>query len=115
MNRHRILVAYDGSEESFWALQQAADAAQYSDAELGVVTVTPELFGPLRDALDYLRDRGLAAAVHAAVGDPATEIARVAEDGAYHTVYLGRRDDALGASVSQHVARHAPLSVVIAR
>jgi nucleotide-binding universal stress UspA family protein len=119
MNRHRILVAYDGSEESFWALQQAADAAQHSDAELGVVTVMPNLVDAPADALRYLRERRLEAKLHTPVGDPATEIARVADDGAYHTVYLGTRDGAVGRalanSVSHQVALGAPTSVVIAR
>jgi nucleotide-binding universal stress UspA family protein len=119
MNRHRILVAYDGSEESFWALQQAADAAQRSDAELGVITVMPELLDAPRDALRYLRERGLEAALHAPTGDPATEIAKAADDGAYHTVYLGTRDGAvaraIAPSVSREVAVRAPTSVVIAR
>jgi nucleotide-binding universal stress UspA family protein len=119
MNRHRILVAYDGSEESFWALQQAADAAQHGDAEIGVVTVMPELLDAPRDAVRYLSERGLEAAVHAPVGDPATEIAKVADDGAYHTVYVGTRDGAvaraIAPSVSGQVAVRAPTSVVIAR
>jgi len=119
MNRHRILVAYDGSEESFWALQQAADAAQNANAELGIVTVMPELLDAPHDALRYLRKRGLDATLHAPVGDPAAEIARVADDGAYHTVYLGTRDGAvaraLAPSVSHQVALRAPASVVIAR
>lgn len=119
MNRHRILVAYDGSEESFWALQQAADAAQHADTELGVVTVMPDVLDAPIDALRYLRERGLDATLHAPVGDPATEIARVADNGAYHTVYLGTRDGAvaraLAPSVSHQVAVRAPSSVVIAR
>ena len=119
MNRHRILVAYDGSAESFWALQQAADAAQHADAELGIVTVMPDLLDAPGDALRYLRERGLEAMVHTPVGDPATEIARLADDAAYHTVYLGTRDGAVGralaSSVSHQVALGAPTSVVIAR
>jgi nucleotide-binding universal stress UspA family protein len=119
MNRHRILVAYDGSEESFWALEQAADAAQHADAELGIVTVMPQVLDAPRDALRYIRERGLDATLHAPVGDPATEIAKVADDGAYHTVYLGTRDGAvaraLAPSVSHQVALRAPASVVIAR
>jgi len=119
MNRHRILVAYDGSEESFRALEQAADAAQLCDAELGVVTVMPDLVHAPTDALRYLRERGLDATVHAPVGDPATEIGRVADHAAYHSVYLGTRDGAVGraisSSVSLQVALQAPASVVIAR
>lgn len=119
MTRQRILVAFDGSEESFRALQQAADVAESTDAELGVVTVMPPLVAAPGDAMRYLRDRGLEAEVHSPTGDPAAEIARVAEDGAYNTVYLGTRDGAVAKalipSVSEHVARHSPTSVVIAR
>ena len=79
----------------------------------------PELLDAPRDALRYLRERGLEAALHAPVGDPATEIARVVDDGAYHTVYLGTRDGAvaraMAPSVSRQVAVRAPASVVIAR
>ena len=119
MNRHRILVAFDGSEEAFWALEQAADAADGSEVEIGVVTVMPQLIEAPGQALRYLRDRGLNAALYTPVGDPAGEIARVAEGGAYHTVYLGRRDGdvarALGPSVSREVSLRAPVSVLIAR
>jgi len=112
-------VAYDGSEESFWALQQAADAADHADAEVGVVTVMPDLLDAPGDALRYLSERGLEARLHTTVGDPATEIARLAHDGAYHTVYLGARDGVVGRalanSVSQQVASGASTSVVIAR
>jgi nucleotide-binding universal stress UspA family protein len=119
MNSHRILIAFDGSEESFRALQQAADAAHRSDAELGIVTVLPPLIDAPQDALAYVRDQGLEATIHAPVGDAATEIARVADEGGYHIVYLGTRDQdiegALYPSVARHVADAAPTSVVIAR
>lgn len=119
MNRHRILVAYDGSEESFRALEQAADAAQQADAELGVVSVMPLSVDAPREVLDYLRDRDLTATIHAPSGDPATEIARVTDQGAYNTVYLGIRDGAIGRtlaeSVSQRVMLTVPASVVAAR
>jgi nucleotide-binding universal stress UspA family protein len=119
MNRRRILVAFDGSEESFRALQTAADAAERSDAELGVVTVMPQRIDAPGDALRYLRERGLEAAVHAPSGDPATEIARVADHGAYQTVYLGTRDGAiaraLAPSASGRVALSSPARVVVAR
>lgn len=119
MNRQRILVAYDGTEESFCALEQAADAADNAEVELGVVTVMPPVTEAPEQALRYLGERGLEATLHAPVGDAATEIARVAEDGAYHTVYLGRRDGAvaraLGPSVSREVSLRAPVSVQFAR
>ena len=119
VNRQRMLVAYDGTEESFWALEQAADAADNAEVELGIVTVMPRVTDAPEQALRYLRERGLAATMHVPVGDAATEIARVAEEGAYDTVYLGRRDGAvaraLGPSVSREVSLRAPVSVLIAR
>lgn len=119
MNRHRILVAYDGSEASFWALQQAADAAERDDAELGVVTVMPRLVDAPRDALSYLDERGIVATLHSPVGDPATEIARVADAGAYHTVYLGVRDGSVARALASdgpgHLTLRAPSSLVLAR
>lgn len=115
----RILVAFDGTEASFWALQEAADTAERTGAEIGVITVLPPVVDAPEQALRYLAEHGLEATVHTPMGDPATEIARVAENGAYRTIYLGRRDgsldQALGPSVSRRVARHAPANVLIAR
>jgi nucleotide-binding universal stress UspA family protein len=120
MNRRRILVAYDGTEEAFWALQRAADAADDADVEIGIVTVLPPLVDAARDAQAYLEERGIAAEVHTPVGEPATEIARIADDGAYDMVFLGSRRDnavarALGPRVSREVAAQVPVSVLIAR
>lgn len=123
MNRHRILVAYDGSEPAFWALQRAADHATDSDAQIGVVTVGTDrsdaVSGAVDDARRYLQERGLEPEIHTPVGRPVPEIARVAEEGAYDTVYLGSRDGAFGrdldSSVSRAVAVRSPLSVMIAR
>jgi nucleotide-binding universal stress UspA family protein len=93
MNRRRILVAFDGSDASFRALEQAAQAAERSDAQIGVVTVMPAVVNAPGDALRYLTDRGLEAALYVPVGDPVTEIARVANEGAYNAVYVGSRSD----------------------
>lgn len=117
--RERILVAFDGTEASFWALQQAADDAERSGAEIGVITVLPPVVGAPEQALRFLAEHGIEATVHTPMGDPATEIARVAENGAYRTIYLGRRDGSLGRtlgpSVSRRVARQSPVNVLIAR
>ena len=50
MNQRRILVAYDGTEEAYWALMHAADAARANDAAIGVVTVLPALATAAQDA-----------------------------------------------------------------
>lgn len=117
--RERILVAFDGTEASFWALQQAADDAERSGAEIGVITVLPPVVGAPEQALRFLSEHGIEATVHTPMGDPATEIARVAENGAYRAIYLGRRDGSLGRtlgpSVSRRVVRQSPVNVLIAR
>lgn len=119
MNRHRILVVYDGSEASFWALQQAAATADRSGAEIGIVTVMPPIVDAPADAIRYLRDLGHEATLHTPFGDPADAIARTADEGAYDTVYLGTTEGTigrkLGPSVSREVVKRAPVSVVLAR
>ena len=93
MNQRRILVAYDGTEEAYWALMHAADAALANDAAIGVVTVSPALATAAAEPAEILREHELEAAVHTPIGDPATEIARVAEEHAYDAIYVGRRED----------------------
>jgi len=119
MDRQRILVAYDGTEQSFWALQEAAGSARADGAHLGVITVMPPIVHAPREAIRYLREAGLDAAVHVPVGDPAAEISRIAEEGRYSTVYLGTRTGAVGrkvgSSVSGRVAVRVPVSVLIVR
>ena len=53
-------------------------------------------------------------------GDPAQTIERIAHDGGYDMVVVGSRhlgavSRVLQGSVSEHVATHAPATVVIAR
>lgn len=119
MDAQRILVAYDGTEQSFWALQEAAEAARSEGAELGVVVVLPPIVNAPREALRYLRECGLEATFHEPVGNPVEEIARIAREGDYSTVYLGTRSGTvgrtLGSSVSRQVAVRSPVSVLIVR
>ena len=61
MNQRRILVAYDGTEEAYWALMHAADAARANDAAIGVVTVLPALATAALDAAQILREHELRA------------------------------------------------------
>ena len=62
MTLERILVAYDGSEPAFRALEQAAEVGQVEDAQVDLVIVgTPELHDPeviIQQAVGYLCDRG---------------------------------------------------------
>lgn len=120
MNQRRILVAYDGTEEAYWALMHATEAAHANDAAIGVVTVLPSLATAAGDAAAILREHELEPSVHTPVGDPATEITRVAEEHAYDAIYVGRRDHgtlarALEQSVSEGVIHTSSRTTVIAR
>jgi nucleotide-binding universal stress UspA family protein len=73
----------------------------------------------LADAKRILAERGMTAELLEPIGDPATTIERVAEDGGFDTVVVGSRG--LGAlsrflqgSVSTHVASHANATVIVA-
>ncbi len=131
----RILVAYDGGEPARRALDTAIDLAKKFDALISIVSVVP--FHPGRSPVDpwddravhadellqartILAERGIEAELLEPVGDPARTIERIAVDGGFDTVVLGSRG--LGAasrflqgSVSEHVATHADVTVVIAR
>jgi len=120
MNQRRILVAYDGTEEAYWALMQAADAALAKGAAIGVVTVLPTIAAAATDAAAILREHKLQPTLYTPTGDPATEIARVAHEHAYDAIYVGRREDgslarALEGSVSEGVVQASALTTVIAR
>lgn len=131
----RILVAYDGGEPARRALDTAMDLAAKFDAAISVVSVVPYHPGrapmdpwdddrvhaeALTEARRILAERGLTADLLEPIGDPASTIERVAEDGGFDTVVVGARG--LGAlsrflqgSVSAHVASHAHTTVVVAR
>ncbi|HEY7701694.1 MAG TPA: universal stress protein [Candidatus Limnocylindrales bacterium] len=120
MNERRILVAYDGTEEAYWALMQAADAALTSGASIGVVTVLPKLATAATDAADILREHELEPTLHTPIGDAATEIARIAHEHSYDAIYVGRRENgslvrALEGSVSEGVVQASARTTVIAR
>jgi nucleotide-binding universal stress UspA family protein len=120
MNQRRIRVAYDGTEEAYWALQHAADAARANDATIGVVTVSPVPARAADDAARRLREHHLEPDLHTPVGDPATEIARVAEEHAYDAIYVGRRERGslartLEQIVSEGVVHASSRTTVIAR
>lgn len=120
MEQRRILVAYDGTEEAYWALMQAADAAVAADVEIGVVTVLPEIATAAREAANILLERGIEPALYTPVGDPAEEIAHVAEEHGYDAIYVGRRAPgsltrALGDSVSNGVLQSSDRMTIISR
>jgi nucleotide-binding universal stress UspA family protein len=131
----KILVAYDGTDPAKRALFKAAALAKAFGATIGVVSVVPRHPGrspidpwddnkvhadELVEARKLLREEGIEAELLEPIGDPAVMIERMAERGGYDTVVIGTRDlgsfdRLLQGSVSEHVATHAPATVVVAR
>jgi nucleotide-binding universal stress UspA family protein len=131
----KILLAYDGGEPAHRALDLTADLAKKFDAAVAVVSVvpvhpgrvpidpwddTPVHASQLAEAKKLLLDKGIEPALVERAGDPAHTIEQMAQEGGYDMVVVGSRH--LGAisrvmqgSVSEHVATHAPATVVIAR
>jgi nucleotide-binding universal stress UspA family protein len=131
----KLLVAFDGLAHSIFALEKAAEVAAPEGADVTVLSVVPPDargtksgghvgFAPHADAdVEYARRflgaRGITAAPKLAHGDPADEILREAETGAYDVLVVGTRE--LGAivgtllgSVSRKVLEHAPCPVIVA-
>jgi nucleotide-binding universal stress UspA family protein len=131
----RILVAYDGGEPARHALETAIDLAEHYEAQISVVSVVPLHPGrapmdpwddaavhaeALADAKLILSESGMTADLLEPMGDPASTIERIANDGGFDTVVIGSRG--LGAisrflqgSVSGHVATHTHATVIVAR
>jgi nucleotide-binding universal stress UspA family protein len=130
-----ILVAYDGGEPAYRALEAGVELAKRFDATLAVVSVVPYHPGrspidpwddgptheqQLAEAGEFLARQGVVAEMIEPSGEPATAIERVATMGHFDTIVVGSRG--LGAvsrilrgSVSAHVATHSDATVVIAR
>jgi nucleotide-binding universal stress UspA family protein len=131
----KILVAYDGGDPARKALETAIELARKFDAPVTVVSVIPVHPGrapidpwddgsahaqELLEARKVLRDAGLEAELLEPAGDPAQTIERIASDGGFDTIVMGSRhlgafERVLQGSVSEHVATHADMTVVIAR
>jgi nucleotide-binding universal stress UspA family protein len=131
----RILLAYDGAEPARKALGLAADLARTYEATVTVVSVVPMHPGrapidpwddpevhlaQLREAAVALREQGIEPELVEPAGDPATMIERVAEQGKFDLIVVGTSGTGvvgriLQGSVSEHVVKHAPVSVVVAR
>jgi nucleotide-binding universal stress UspA family protein len=131
----KILLAYDGGELAKRALEQTIELAKRFGADVGVVSVVPVHPGgtpvdpwddrtvhaeELLEARTLLREAGIEAALLEPGGDPARLIERIADERGYDTIVIGRRGlnslaRMLQGSVSDHVASHAHVTVVVAR
>ena len=124
MTLERILVAYDGSEPAFRALEQAAEVGRAEDAQVDLVIVKagdvqdPETIA--QEAVAYLFERGFEPQVHIRIGDPAGTIRRLADEEGYDAVYMGTRGHTShlkgdSPSVSGAVVELAHVTTVVAR
>ncbi len=135
----RILLGYDGSETSLHALLDSREIAQWSHAELVLVSVmlppiTPLGFegGPHDEALQTERYRsildagvqrlmqaGLQVRGELLAGDPVQELAKAASRLQADLIVVGHKHlDGWAASwwrgsVSTHLIEHAPCSVLV--
>lgn len=131
----RILLAYDGEEPAQKALALAADLAKHYEATVTVVSVVPVHPGrapidpwddrevhqhELLDAAGKLRELGIEPELVESAGDPAKTIERIASERHVDAIIVGARglgamERFLQGSVSEHIATHAPTTVIVAR
>lgn len=131
----RILLAYDGGEPAVKALELTARLARQFGASVMVVSVVP--VHPGRTPIDPWDDReahraellkagtdlralGIEPELIESAGDPAKTIERIAAERSVDAVIVGARGlgvlgRVLQGSVSEHVATHAPTTVIVAR
>lgn len=139
----RILVAFDGSNHSRRALEEAADLARLGDAELTVLSVAPdpsvwviggavlppinmkeleeEIEASYRNELDdavKALPEGVRSIMRFLTGSAAEEIVKEAKAGNHDLVVIGSRGrgevkSLLLGSVSQHVSQASPIPVLI--
>jgi nucleotide-binding universal stress UspA family protein len=132
--RH-IACAIDGSDASVLTALAAAGVARATDAELALVHVVPVFrgrneewtLGPddesppeLGPSMKAVSSLGVEPIREMAMGRPERTLVRVAERDEVDLVVVGHRGiggvtRALLGSVSEHVAHHAPCSVMIVR
>jgi nucleotide-binding universal stress UspA family protein len=132
---NRILLAYDGGGPARRALDQTIELARRFEATVGVISVVPARSGhapvdpwddravhaeELLEARRLLREAGIEAELLEPNGDVARTIERIADERGYDTIVIGTRGlgsltRMLQGSVSEHVATHAHVTVVVAR
>ena len=141
MKYHKILLAYNGSQEGKRALLECAEFAEFHNAEthlLAVASMPPSLFLTegfvpeelleeekkrtqvvLEEGIMSLTDKGFKAIGHLAVGEPVEEICRLAKDLGADLVVVGHNQNTSFAarwwkgSVGASLLDYAPCSVLI--
>lgn len=142
MKYHKILLAYNGSDDGKRALVECAELANFLGAEthlLAVASMPPSLFltegfvpeelleeekkrtqTVLDEGIQTLRDKGFNAAGHLAVGEPVEEICRMAKEVGVDLIVVGHNQSTSFAarwwkgSVGATLLDYAPCSLLIA-
>ena len=129
----KLLLAYDGRDQSRVALDEAVRVARDEGASVTLFAVIPESargtksgghVGQAPHARDdvaraksYLAERGVEAETKVVFGDPAGEILSEAGKGDYDLIVVGTRElgpvSRLLGSVSRGVTRRAPCPVLV--
>lgn len=131
----KLLLAYDGFEQSQHALEETAKLAANGKGEITVLSVVPPDARPSKSgghvmlrphahedvarAHAYLRERGIPSEMKEDAGDPAEQIVAEATAGGYDLVIVGSRGRgpvgrAFLGSVSAKVVANAPCPVLVA-
>lgn len=134
---YKILLATDGSTNSFKAAEKAAGLAGPLQAEVTVIsvikdipisTLPEEIYKAIKDntqemlekTKEFLKEKGVEAEVLSYQGDPGNVICEVAEKGAYDLIVMG--SSGLGSieefflgTVSNKVVHRAKTSVLIVK
>jgi nucleotide-binding universal stress UspA family protein len=133
-----ILVAYDDTEPSRRALDRAATLAEAFGSRVLVTSIAPLHYSTprltltvkergesvaareedLQQAQDILKERGINSETKVAQGEPASAIARMADENGVDLVVVGTRElgslqRLLGQSVSQSVSRRVRCDLLI--
>jgi nucleotide-binding universal stress UspA family protein len=138
-NFRKILVGYDGSRESEKALEVALAIANTMDSKVEILAVAQPSEPPtaveleaviddarqhydkaLRRIADAAKENGIQVETKIAVGHPAEQIIRRAEQGLADLIVVGRRgitafEELVMGSVSERVLRYAPCPVLVTR
>ncbi|CAI9084625.1 universal stress protein [Candidatus Methylacidiphilum fumarolicum] len=133
MHVEKILVGYDGSESSKKALSFALQIAKSFSSKVTILSVmhAPEfnqdmefvlerekIVSDLKWAMEKAAEEKVELEVKTEMGDPADRILKLAKEGNFDLVVLGRRGLSrvgywLTGSVSERVLRHSPCSILI--
>jgi len=113
----RLVVALDGSDSGFRALQVGADLAQAMGRALEVLYVFPHRQA-FEEADRIIGDSGRIAERHLLVGEPAEQIIEFMQQNSGTHLVIGRRGlsrikSLIMGSVSNKVAAHAPGLVTV--